>query len=107
MLGHLDTTHKIKKRNLEALSSLFEKYEFGPWVTYIGGGLPSDNMEFARVRVPVATINTTGSRLYHTPGDDADTLDYAGIQKLADYAFDLIILTSGRAKDYKLWDEKK
>jgi len=104
MLGHLDTTPSVKRSwPKKDLAEIFKKYDFATSVTYRGGRLPSDNRSFVTAKVPVITINTDGSQLYHTPADDADTLDYPGVRKLTNYAFDLAVQVSGRAKDYKIW----
>ncbi len=56
-------------------------------VTSTGDGYgPSDQTSFYAARIPVLHLFTGAHDRYHTPEDDADALNYAGIEKVVDFA---------------------
>jgi hypothetical protein len=61
-------------------------------VTFGGrGGLgPSDHMSFALEHIPILMLFSGMHPDYHRPTDTADKINYAGIQKIADFADRLI-----------------
>ena len=55
-------------------------------VTSKGDGYgPSDQTSFYAARVPVLHLFTGAHERYHTPDDKADTLNYDGMEKVADF----------------------
>ncbi len=55
-------------------------------VTSKGDGYgPSDQTAFYAAHVPVLHFFTGAHERYHTPDDDADTLNYAGMEKVVDF----------------------
>jgi Zn-dependent M28 family amino/carboxypeptidase len=106
MVGHLkDNLRDRRKRSKDPgdLDHLYEKYEFARRITYRGAGRASDQAPFARAGVPSMMLITGLHDKYHTSRDDADTLDYEGLEKVANYAFDIIVHIAGR-QEYRLYD---
>ena len=55
------------------------------------GGLgPSDHMSFALKKIPVLFLFSGLHADYHRPSDDADKINYEGINRVVDFAADLI-----------------
>ncbi|HEY3056892.1 MAG TPA: M20/M25/M40 family metallo-hydrolase [Thermoanaerobaculia bacterium] len=60
-------------------------------VTAKGDGYgPSDQTSFYAARVPVLHLFTGAHERYHTPEDTADTLNYAGMERVVDFAVDVM-----------------
>lgn len=57
---------------------------------------PSDHAAFYMQDIPVFFISTGAHPDYHTPDDDADKLNYAGIMEVSNYAWRIIEEISGR-----------
>lgn len=55
-----------------------------------GGFGPSDHMSFAMKRIPVLFFHSGQHRDYHRPGDDADKVNYEGLEQAADFAADVV-----------------
>jgi hypothetical protein len=55
-----------------------------------GGFGPSDHMSFAMKRIPVLFFYTGNHRDYHTPTDDAEKVNYKGIEQVVAFATDVI-----------------
>ena len=70
------------------ISDLNGKYSFARKITSRGSG-GSDHACFYNKRVPIAFLHTGGHPYYHTPDDDADRINFDGIEKVARYAFEL------------------
>lgn len=68
---------------------LNSKYNFAQRITSRGGG-GSDHASFYNKKIPVAFLHTGLHKWYHTPDDDADRLNYPGMEKVARYAFELV-----------------
>lgn len=51
---------------------------------------PSDHTSFYLADIPVLHFFTGQHEDYHKPGDDAEKLNYKGMQKISDYIFDVI-----------------
>ena len=65
-----------------------------------GGG--SDHTSFKSF-MPIVFLHTGLHNDYHKPSDDSNKINYIGLDKICDYAFDLIIETMGAPK-YNLYD---
>jgi len=106
MVGHLKDNLRDRKyarqKDPGDLDDLFAKYEFAQRITYRGANRPSDQAPFARAGVPSIMLITGLHDKYHTSRDDSDTLDYEGIERVTDYAFDIILKTAGR-QEYRLY----
>ncbi len=59
---------------------------------------PSDHASFYLQEVPVFFISTGAHSDYHTPSDDADRIDYPGMKKIGDYAYEVIHDVANREK---------
>lgn len=68
---------------------LREKYPFARSVTGRGSG-GSDHASFHNKKVPVAFIHTGSHKHYHTPSDDVETIDMAGVAEVSKYAIELV-----------------
>lgn len=73
-------------KNIEELN---KKYKFAKKITARGGG-GSDHASFYNKKIPVAFLHTGGHPYYHTPEDDADKLNYKGLEMISRYAFELL-----------------
>ena len=51
---------------------------------------PSDHTSFYLADIPVLHFFTGQHEDYHKPGDDAEKLNYAGMEKISSYIFDII-----------------
>lgn len=71
------------------IKELDDKYSFGKRITTQGAS-GSDHASFYNKKVPVAFLHTGMHRMYHTPDDKPDTLNYQGIEKVARYTFELV-----------------
>lgn len=72
------------KTNLKIKTSKYEKSLF----------TDSDYSSFARKDVPAITMTTGLDSPYHKPEDDADLIDYEGMDKICDFVFNLIVNAS-------------
>jgi len=70
------------------INDLNEKYTFARRITSRGSG-GSDHACFYNKKVPIAFLHTGGHPYYHTPDDTADKINYAGIEQVARYGFEL------------------
>lgn len=105
MVGHLNQGAQVRQNSFKdpgELDDLYKKYDFARRITRRGANLASDTTPFAERDVPILWLFTGSHSLYHTSRDDPDTLDYEGIGKVCDYAYDIIIQTAGR-REYKVW----
>ena len=75
------------KTNLKIKTSKYEKSLF----------TDSDYSSFARKDVPAITMTTGLDSPYHKPEDDADLIDYEGMDKICDFVFNLTV----NASNYK------
>lgn len=101
MVGHLKNGGAKERTKPGELATLFEKYQFAQRITNRGSPRGSDQRSFNKV-CPTIFLNTGLKQNYHNSTDDADTLDYEGMERIADYAFDIILQTCGRENEYKL-----
>lgn len=75
------------KNNLKIKTSKYEKSVF----------TDSDYSSFARMDIPAITMTTGLNSPYHKPEDDADLIDYEGMDKICDFVFNLTV----NASNYK------
>lgn len=70
------------------IGELSGKYSFANSVTSRGSG-GSDHASFYNKKVPIAFLHTGLHPHYHTPTDTADRINFAGVEKVAKYGFEL------------------
>jgi len=70
------------------INELVPKYSFAKNITSRGSG-GSDHASFYNKKIPIAFLHTGLHDYYHTPEDTADKINYAGIEKVAKYGFEL------------------
>ncbi len=94
MVGRLDGKDKldlqssrISKDLKKLIDELDDDYPFKFNLTRAGSR--SDHANFANQEIPVLFFHTGGHNLYHTTGDEIDTLDFDGLEKLTKFIFDL------------------
>ncbi len=90
MVGRLDTANVLSvggtKTSVETEDILNEQ-NTGFKLAFSGEGIgPSDHASFYLKNVPVIYFSTGAHPDYHTPQDDADRINYAGEQKVIEYA---------------------
>ena len=61
-----------------------------------GVGFFSDNLGFYKKSIPVAYFTTGFHYQYHTPEDNAATINYDGLAGISRYAEDFLAIASGR-----------
>ena len=94
MIGRLDgkdeldlQSSRISKDLEKLIDKLDDEYPFDFDLTKAGSR--SDHAHFASQKIPVLFFHTGGHSLYHTTGDEIDTLDFDGLEKLTKFIFDL------------------
>jgi hypothetical protein len=94
MIGRLDgkneldlQSSRISKDLKKLIDKLDDEYPFD--FDLIKAGSRSDHANFANQEIPVLFFHTGGHSLYHTTGDEIDTLDFDGLEKLTKFIFDL------------------
>jgi Zn-dependent M28 family amino/carboxypeptidase len=110
MIGRLD----VAKRLLvggdgeldEALKELYAKYPFAKKITLINES-GSDQVPFKNVGIPNVFLHTGLHSDYHKSTDDTERLNYEGMVKISNYAFDLVNKVMGTKPDYVLWGVTK
>jgi len=70
------------------IGELSGKYSFAKSITGRSSG-GSDHASFYNKKVPIAFLHTGMHDYYHTPRDTADKINFAGIEKVAKYGFEL------------------
>lgn len=70
------------------INSLDTKYSFAREISSRGSG-GSDHASFYNKHVPVVFLHTGLHPYYHTPEDDADKINYEGLEQITKYAFEL------------------
>jgi hypothetical protein len=101
MVGRLDSlTHSLSiggtgtSAEAEEILSRMNK-EFSLAFSVEGTG-PSDHASFYMKDVPVLFFSTGSHQEYHTPGDNAERINYQGIDHVIDYAYSVISEIAGR-----------
>ena len=99
MVGRLDgkdeldlQSSRISKDLKKLIDKLDDDYPFDFDLTRAGSR--SDHANFANQEIPVLFFHTGGHNLYHTTGDEIDTLDFDGLEKLTKFIFDLTFTLS-------------
>jgi hypothetical protein len=99
MVGRLDgkdeldlQSSRISKDLRKLIDKLDDNYPFDFDLTRAGSR--SDHANFANQEIPVLFFHTGGHNLYHTTGDEIDTLDFDGLEKLTKFIFDLTFTLS-------------
>lgn len=59
---------------------------------------PSDHTSFYNIGVPAIHLFTGQHEDYHKPTDDADKLNYEGMQAISDYVFDIVSTLNQKGK---------
>ena len=72
----------------DLVKKLSEKYPFAKKITLRGGG-GSDHAPFYNKKIPVAFLHTGLHEFYHTPKDTPEKINYEGLEKIAEYGFEL------------------
>ncbi len=75
----------------EFLDSLNNKYNFKLTLSEAGYG-PSDHSSFYLIDIPVYFFSTGAHQDYHTPFDDADSLNYRGLEKGTQFIAELVMM---------------
>jgi C-terminal processing protease CtpA/Prc len=94
MVGRLDTASMMlsiggTKTALES-EDILKKLNSGFELALSGeGNGPSDHASFYMQDIPVFFISTGTHPDYHTPDDDADRINYAGIKKVTEYTLEV------------------
>jgi hypothetical protein len=95
MVGRLDSlTHSLgiggtgTSVEAEEILSRMNK-EFSLAFSVEGTG-PSDHTSFYMKDIPVLFFSTGSHQEYHTPGDNAERINYKGVDQVAEYAFSVI-----------------
>jgi Zn-dependent M28 family amino/carboxypeptidase len=84
------------------LKKLYVKYPFARGVTLINS-YGSDQVSFQKAGVKEAFLHTGLHRDYHRTTDDADKINYKGMEEICDYAYDLINAVIGSEPNYNIW----
>jgi hypothetical protein len=94
MVGRLDgkdeldlQSSRISKDLKKLIDKLDDDYPFDFDLTRAGSR--SDHANFANEEIPVLFFHTGGHNLYHTTGDEVDTVDFDGLEKITKFVFDL------------------
>lgn len=101
MVGRLDTTTnaisiggtKTAIETEDILKDLNPGFELAFSEEGVG---PSDHASFYLQNIPVFFISTGAHSDYHTPGDDAKTINYEGERKVTEYAHVLVLEVANR-----------
>ena len=72
--------------------TLFANNDYGLTIAEHNSGIgPSDHTSFYLADIPVLHFFTGQHEDYHKPGDDAEKLNYEGMQKISDYIHAIIV----------------
>ncbi len=103
MIGRLKLQRKLDFDVPAILQELYKKYPYARGITFRTGAR-SDQVSFAAVGIPVVFLHTGLHSDYHRVTDDADKINYNGMVKVCDYAYDLLDLVIGDVPSYELWN---
>ncbi len=98
MVGHLKELRTTMPDVPSTLRDLYAIYPFAPDIT-LRRDSGSDQVPFADAGIPVVFLHTGLHRYYHQPGDDADTLNYGGMEQIVNYAEELLRRLAGKQID--------
>ena len=94
----------------DILQRLYTKYPFAEHTTWAKDTGDSDHSSWWRVGVPAVLVHTGLHPDYHRPTDTADKINYAGMSRVCDYAYDFInavILKESPATPYILCGDNR
>jgi hypothetical protein len=87
----------------DIIQLMTEKYPFAARVTKYGAsGGASDHAPFTRMRVPATFLHTGTHQHYHRVTDDADRLNYTGMEFITKYGLDFIWYVSENGLQVKV-----
>jgi hypothetical protein len=95
MVGRMDTTTNVisiggSQTSLEA-EEIMNRLNSGFELAFSPEGVgPSDHASFYLQDIPVFFISTGAHADYHTPNDDEEFINYEGMKKVTEYAYDII-----------------
>jgi Iap family predicted aminopeptidase len=72
------------------LERLYTKYPFAEEITWAEDTSDSDHSSWWQVGVPAVILHTGLHPDYHRPTDTSDKINYTGISRVCDYAYDFI-----------------
>lgn len=101
MVGHLkQDQYKVSVPESvdikSTLNKLSEKYPFSKNIRATGGG--SDHASFNNKKIPTIFLHTGLNKFYHTPEDDVETLNIAGIVEISKFTFELTWIFANQEK---------
>lgn len=98
MIGRLDSPQLIGTEHpFDAeLTAMYNKYSFAKKITIISRIPNSDHSSWWQAGVPAIFLHTGLHRDYHRTTDDANKINYAGMQKVCQYAHDLTLAIDRR-----------
>jgi aminopeptidase YwaD len=76
------------KEATDMITTLNKSYHFNLRMSPEGYG-PSDHASFYAKNIPVFFLTTGAHTDYHTPFDDREKINYAGLEKVSHFSFDL------------------
>jgi Zn-dependent M28 family amino/carboxypeptidase len=90
MVGYLKESTQARAPDVnKLLQVLYTKHPFASGIVILGG-TASDQESFSDIGTPVAFLHTGLHSAYHTPRDTSDKLNYAGMEKIVLFSYDLI-----------------
>jgi Iap family predicted aminopeptidase len=93
MIGRLNQTRLIGQGKFPynpILERLYTKYPFAEEITWAEDTGDSDHSSWWKVGVPAVILHTGLHPDYHRPTDTANKINYGGISRVCDYAYDFI-----------------
>jgi Zn-dependent M28 family amino/carboxypeptidase len=108
MIGYLKNDKQAYVPNVtKILKDLYVQYPFAPGIVILGG-TASDQESFADIGIPVAFLHTGLHGNYHRVSDTPDKLNYAGMEQIVRFSYDLIkALDTHDLPDYNITGVKK
>jgi len=107
MIGYLKANPQASIPDVhKLLKALYIEYPFAPGIVILGG-TDSDQESFANIGIPVAFLHTGLHPYYHKVGDTSDKLNYAGMEQIVKFSYDLIkALENHDLPDYNITGRK-
>ena len=95
MVGRLDSASNALSiggtKTAKETEDILNKLNPGFSLAFSGEGVgPSDHASFYLQDIPVIYLNTGAHADYHTPFDDAEFINFEGIQKIDEYCYSLL-----------------
>ncbi|MBI9066365.1 MAG: M20/M25/M40 family metallo-hydrolase [Salinivirgaceae bacterium] len=98
MVGMLNTNQGLEMKGIELLNNWQELFvdqaaKHNIKITKKGDGVVSrtDTKPFGDVGIPAISVTTGTKSPYHKPEDDADLLEYDGMEKVANFMYDVTL----------------